>query len=198
MKKTFIILVVVVIILVLAVVGWQFLFKKSNEGGSCKNDKNCLEGLKCVNNICYSGKEGDPCNTYQDCQEISLCKNSKCLKISEQSNEETFNEYFTDIGLGILPPGGELPMDLHQNVEVFSRGGGQLCLYGTLTKDSSVATAIYDSAKKKYVAEKTAYPKTLEKGGFAGCSPVDMAAGKYEYKVYIGDTLVALLPFEVQ
>lgn len=196
MKKSSLILIVVIIILVLGFAGWWFLFKKSGEGGSCVTTKNCLEGLKCINKICYSGKEGDPCNTYEDCQEISLCHNSKCLKISERPDEETFNEYFTDIGLGILPPGGELPMDLHQNVEIFTRGGGQLCLYGTLIKDASPLTVIYDSVKKKSV--KTINPKTLSKGGFTSCTPADIVVGKYEYKVYIGDTLVALLPFEVQ
>lgn len=222
MKKTFIIPIVIVIILVLVLIGWQFFQKKSSEGGTCKNNKNCLEGLKCVTNICSSGKvgspclnkndcqtgfcvgnkctegkEGDPCNTAQDCQEISLCKNSTCLKISELPDEETFKIYFTDMGLGNLPTGGQLPMDLKENVDVFNRGE-QICLYGTIVKEVTVATAIYKPATKTFVIEKMSYPRSLTEGGFAGCGTLDIPAGKYEYKAYVGDALVALFPFEVR
>lgn len=38
----------------------------------------------------------------------------------------------------------------------------------------------------------------LLKGSFGGWDPLDIPAGKYEYKVFVGDVLVAILPFEVR
>ena len=79
MKKTFTILIIVVVILVLGFFGWQFLTKKNTEGGSCKSEKNCQTGLKCINNICSSGKEGSVCADKTDCL-TSFCVAGKCTK----------------------------------------------------------------------------------------------------------------------
>jgi len=222
MKKVLIVVIILIIaILVFWVFGRQFLLKKSMEGEFCKSDRNCQQNLKCITNICSSGKtgspciskndcqtnfciknkctegkDGDPCDTSNDCQKISLCKNSKCLGISEQPNEETFKEYFSDMGLGILPPEGKLPMDLQQNVDIFKRGE-QICTYGTIIKEVLIQSAIYNPSAKKFAIEKGGYPKPLTQGGFAGCGPIDIAKGKYEYKIYVNDILVALFPFEI-
>ena len=79
MKKTFVIIIIVVIVLVLGFFGWQFLFKKSSENGSCKSANNCEEGLKCVGNICSSGKAGSVCAVSKDCSS-SFCVKGKCTE----------------------------------------------------------------------------------------------------------------------
>ncbi len=79
MKKTPIIIGVILLILVLAFVGWQFLAKKSLEGGSCKSEKNCQTGLECINNICSSGKAGSVCADKTDCL-TPFCTEGKCTE----------------------------------------------------------------------------------------------------------------------
>jgi hypothetical protein len=77
--KNFIVVGIILIILVLVFVGWRFLPKKVSEGESCKSDKNCLEGLKCVTNICSSGKTGSPCLNKSNC-ETAFCVGNKCAE----------------------------------------------------------------------------------------------------------------------
>jgi len=64
-------------------------------------------------------------------------------EISEQPDEKTFKEYFSDIGLGKLPAGGEFPHDIQQNINIFSPDD-QICLYGTIIKEVTISTAIFD------------------------------------------------------
>jgi len=122
---------------------------------------------------------------------------AKPTEPSEQPDEATFKKYFSDIGLGKLPADGKLPQDLQRNINVFV-SGDKICLYGTVTQEVQISTAIYDLGTKKFIGEKQTYPKPLQKGNFAGCGPLDLPAGKYEYKVYVGDVLVAIFPFEVR
>ena len=79
MKKSFIIPIIILVILALGFLGWQFLAKKSAEGGSCKSEKNCLTGLKCINNICSSGKAGSVCVSKTDCL-TPFCVEGKCTE----------------------------------------------------------------------------------------------------------------------
>jgi len=77
--KKFIVVAIILIILILVFVGWQFLPKKVSEGESCKSDENCLAGLKCVTNICSSGKVGSPCLDKSNCQ-TAFCVGNKCTE----------------------------------------------------------------------------------------------------------------------
>lgn len=122
-------------------------------------------------------------------------------QLSEQPDQATFRKYFSEMGLGKLPVGGQLPLDLQQNVNVFAPGD-QICLYGTLIQEvqaGQISAAIYDLGTKSFVGEKVGLPKPLSRGGFASTSgPTNLPAGKYEYKVYVGDVLVAVFPFEIR
>ena len=115
--------------------------------------------------------------------------------LSEQPDKATFNKYFSDMGLGKLPAGGQLPTDLQKNVTTFT-AGDQISLYGNIIEECQVRTAIYDVQAKKVVKE-GGLPKPM-KGGFAGAEPLDIPTGKYEFKVYVGSVLVAIFPFEVR
>jgi hypothetical protein len=124
----------------------------------------------------------------------------KILKLPEtfeQVDDAMRNEYLSDLGLGKLPQGGKLPYDVQQNINVFARGD-QMCLYGTVKKEVQISSAIYDPNAKKFVTEKSGPPQPNPVGGFAGCSVLDISPGNYELKVYIGDVLVAVFPFEVR
>jgi hypothetical protein len=128
MKKSLIIAVIVLVILILGFLGWQFLLKKSADGGVCKSEKNCETGLKCINSICSSGKmgsvciakadcltnycvsgkctegkKGDACSTYKDCEKGLFCKNEIC------SEPPSYSQYFNKIEISKMkigmPPG---------------------------------------------------------------------------------------------
>jgi len=79
MKKTPVIISVILLILILVFVGWQFLAKKSGEGGSCKTEKDCQTGLKCINDICSSGETGSVCLSKADCL-TPFCVEGKCTE----------------------------------------------------------------------------------------------------------------------
>lgn len=79
MKKSFVIPIIILVILVLGFLGWEFLLKKSAEGGDCKSEKDCQTGLKCINNICSSGKAGSPCVAKTDCL-TSFCVEGRCTE----------------------------------------------------------------------------------------------------------------------
>ena len=79
MKKSLIFVIVIIVILALGFLGWRFLLKKSDEGGICKADKNCQEGLKCINNVCSSGKVGSVCRDKTDCL-TPFCVEGKCTE----------------------------------------------------------------------------------------------------------------------
>lgn len=115
--------------------------------------------------------------------------------LSEQLDKATYQRYFSDIGLGKLPSGGQLPLDLQQNATIFTQGD-QIGVYLSVIQEVQVRTAIYDIEAKKIVKE-GGFPKSLTPSNYAGAEPLTIPAGKYEYKVYAGDVLVAVLPFEV-
>ncbi len=42
--------------------------------------------------------------------------------LSEQPDKATYQKYFSDTGLGKIPSGGQLPLDLQRNATVFTQG----------------------------------------------------------------------------
>ena len=116
--------------------------------------------------------------------------------LSEQPDKATFNKYFSNMGLGKIPPGGQLPVDLQQNATVFTQGD-QISLYFSVIQEVQVRTAIYDVAAKKVVKE-GGLPGYLTPKNYAGAEPLTVPVGTYEDKVYAGDVLVAVFPFEVR
>ena len=114
---------------------------------------------------------------------------------SEQPDEATLKKYFSELGLGKIAPGGQLPLSLEKNATLFT-AEDQIGLYGNILVECTPRHIIYDTQAQKTVLE-GGFPYAL-KGGFAGTGPVDIPAGKYEYKVYVDDTLVAVFPFEVK
>ena len=115
--------------------------------------------------------------------------------LSEQPDSATFQKYFSELGIGKMPEEvKDPPVNLQKNVSVFT-AGDQICLYGTVILECMIRSAVYDVSAKRVVRE-GGLPQAIE-GGFAGWEPVDLPVGKYEYKVYAGDVLVGVYPFEV-
>ena len=116
--------------------------------------------------------------------------------LSEQPDKATFNKYFSNMGLGKIPPGGQLPIDLQQNATIFTQGD-QISLYFSVIQEVQIRTTIYDIATQNVVKE-GGLPGSLVPNNYAGAEPLTIPAGTYEYKVYVGDVLVAVFPFEVR
>ncbi|MHB1336901.1 MAG: hypothetical protein ACYCXQ_13260 [Candidatus Humimicrobiaceae bacterium] len=120
-------------------------------------------------------------------------------QLSQQPNEIAFKEYFSELGLGKLPENGSLPLDLKKGDNVFiSNGKDHLVIYGNLLKDAKFSNGIYDVNAGKNIRGKAEFPMIIKKGGFAGSEPVNIPSGLYEYKIWIGDKLVGVFPFEVK
>ena len=120
--------------------------------------------------------------------------------LSEQSNISKFNEYFSEAYLAKLPSG--VKFDPSKIIKTTSfLASDQMCISLTIKKNipvGNIATAVYDAVSKQYVQSKTTFPQELKQGGSVGCQNINYASGKYEYKIYVGDILVSVLPFEVK
>jgi hypothetical protein len=204
MKKNLIFIlggVVILILLILGIFGWQVLVKKGKPGSFCKNKEDC-ETKFCVKGRCTEGKEGDPCLSHQDCNDL-ICVNSVCSRFSEKPNQEVFQEYFdTRLNFRLLkveewPKEGPPKLQPTENFKL----GDQICLEATLKKETKeLGSEIYDPYEGKVMGPmgREKLPLVFGTNVFCFGLPLQLSVGKrYEYKVYVGQTLVAILPLKI-
>jgi hypothetical protein len=122
-------------------------------------------------------------------------------ELSEQPNQEKFNEYFTEAYLAKLPAGAEFNPWQTIKTKTFS-AGEQFCTILTMKKQipaNTLSSVIYDiNVKQDTQPRGGPFPQALGPGGSTGCEPLSQPTGKYEYKIYLNDVLVIVLPFEVK
>jgi hypothetical protein len=124
-------------------------------------------------------------------------------QLSEQPDKAKYDEYFIEFYLGKLPLGKQVgPDNIPVKTAVFIASEDEFCPMLTLKKDipaGSLSIAVYDTVAKKDFGPKGAFPMALNVGGHGWADdPIEYPAGKYEYKLYIDDTLVVVVPFEVR
>ena len=123
-------------------------------------------------------------------------------ELSEQPNKAKYDEYFTEFYLFKLPIGTEMgASNPPVKTAVFITSEDLFGSVMSVIKDipaGSIAGAVYDTAAKKDFEQKTAFPMALKASNYAGTQPLKYPPGKYEYKVYIDDVLVVVIPFEVR
>jgi hypothetical protein len=127
--------------------------------------------------------------------------------LSEQPDKGKFNEYFTNINLAKLPAGAEFDPQKIVKTKIFA-AVEQFCINMDMIKQipaNTLSSAVYDvNAKQDAQPRSGTFPQTLgpgpgqNMGNTVSCAPLEQAVGKYEYKIYINDSLVAVLPFEVK
>jgi len=121
--------------------------------------------------------------------------------LSEQPDKSKYNEYFTNIFIAKLPIGAEFNPWKIIKTKVFT-AGEQFCTSMDMKKQvpaNTLSSAIYDvNAKQDIKPRMGTFPQALGPGNSTGCEPLAQTIGKYEYKIYINDILVAVLPFEVK
>ena len=134
-------------------------------------------------------------------------------QLSEQPNKAKYDEYFTDFYLGKLPRGTQFgpglggkwfdPGNMPVKTAVFIASEDEFCFVGTVIKgipSGSFYVGIYDTAAKEDLISKTVgLPVALNVGDFGNAEdPIGFPTGKYEYKIYVDDALVIVIPFEVR
>ena len=114
--------------------------------------------------------------------------------ISEQPDLATFGIYFTELYLTAQTPkeGGAPPNN------VFRRGE-TMFMYGVIIREGQLTVRYYDVEKAEFVKTSGQTSIILEGKGFLNyAANLDVPAGRYEVKCYIGETLIYVLPFEVR
>ena len=145
--------------------------------------------------------------------ETTAAETQATEKLSEQPDKTKYDEYFTDFYLGKLPRGTQFgpglggkwfdPDNMPVKTAVFIASEDEFCFVGTVIKgipSGSFYVGIYDTAAKKDLISKTVgLPMALNVGDFGNAEdPIGFPTGKYEYKIYIDDALVIVIPFEVR
>lgn len=128
-------------------------------------------------------------------------KTEKTAQLSEQPDTALYKQYFTDFYLAKLPKGVNAgPENVPEKTSVFT-AEDQFCTVMEVIKDipaGKISNAVYDVNAKTNLVEKTVFPMELKKSNYMGNEELKYPTGKYEYRIYIDDTLVAVLPFEVK
>lgn len=122
--------------------------------------------------------------------------------LSEQPDQAKFAEYLSDAYLGSMPVGKVIGTDgFPTRTNVFRAGSDQLCLMTQVKKTirvGGVASSVYDPVARVDAQPRMVVPAEWPVGGSGGCGTLPGAAGRYEYKLYIDNVVVAVLPFEVR
>ncbi|MBI2165934.1 MAG: hypothetical protein HYU29_05975 [Chloroflexi bacterium] len=120
--------------------------------------------------------------------------------LSKQPDRATFAIYFKKISLAELPIGAQAgPGSCPTYTSTFT-GSRQMCvIFEVIKLPAQVTEAIYDTQRQEYVRLKAEVtPPISGTGERIGCSPVTLPPGSYEYRAWVSDVLVAVLPFEVR
>ncbi len=122
--------------------------------------------------------------------------------LSEQPNAAKFSEYFSQFELEKLPAGKRASSSSVPVKTAVFTSGEQLCTNAMVVNKTipkgSFASAIYDVGAMKDIQPKRTSPYALSPGVNFGCRALNLSAGKYEYKAYIGDVLVVVSPFAIK
>jgi hypothetical protein len=120
--------------------------------------------------------------------------------LSEQPDQLAFNEYFTRLYLGKIPAGVAFDPAKIVKTNIFV-AGEQFCTIMDMKKQvpaGKLSSAVYNREAADYASSRGAgFPQTLGPGNSTGCEDLGFAPGKYEFKIYLDDTLISVLPFDV-
>ena len=125
-------------------------------------------------------------------------ESEETLKLLEQPDKELFDKNFSDIGLGGAR--GFFGGDVEENVSTFLPHQEAYLHGGFKNKKNFIfRTVVLNLETKDFIKR---YPTTTssERSDGFGMEVLEWAflrPGSYEYRIYVEDTLVAVLPFEV-
>lgn len=133
--------------------------------------------------------------------ESPVAENTTATNLSEQPDKAKYNEYFTGAYLAKLPAGAEFNPWKIIKTNVFALDE-QFCTSIDMKKQISANTlssAVYDvNTKQDVMPRGGTFPQAMGPGNSTGCQSLVQSVGKYEFKIYVNDDLVIILPFEVK
>lgn len=182
-------LLIVIILAAAGFGGWYYFLKKSPEGGKCRNESLCVQGLKCVNKICSSGKVGSGCVTYKDCESGLLCTKSICTK------KPDYSKYFEKVIISKIKPGsGPGPNNPETVTTTFTMADAiEIDFVGV--KATTVGAFYYEivDATSGEISRSSQNEQTLQLSGQdrgTGTSLDNVSPGQYDLNIYFKDELV--------
>ena len=120
------------------------------------------------------------------------------LKLLEKPDKELFDKNFSDIGLGGAR--GFFAVSVEKNVSTFLPHQSAY-LYGGFKNEKNFIfkTAVLNLETNDFIKRCAATASSEGSDGFSmeALEWAFLRPGSYEYRIYIEDTLVAILPFEV-
>lgn len=125
---------------------------------------------------------------------------SKTPVASETADAALFKTYFKEISLAKLPGGVKAGPGSCPSPASAYTAKDQICMVFDVRKvPQGVSDGIFDVGGATFVqAKKELSPPVAAVGERIVCQPVTLPVGKYEYKLWVGDALTAVVPFEVK
>lgn len=166
----------------------------AKEGQSCSAAQTCETGLKCISNVCSSGKTGSACSTYKDCSTGLFCMKSVC------SNPPSYAKYFSKITISKmkqgLPPGpNNVPVPSTEfktadavEIDVSVRSGVSGTLYYELVNLTTGITEISSIDNKQ---------KVRQGNWGTGFGIPNELVGEFDLNVFYNDELVYTVPIKI-
>lgn len=208
-----IVILLVLLIFVLASGYWYFFVKKSVEGGVCKNNTRCEEGLNCVNGTCSAGNKNSVCAAKSDCKS-GYCVNQKCTdgtagstcsnykdcnsglqcKTGTCTNPPDYAKYFSKVVISKIksgmPPGKDNPETITSNFK--TTDGIEIDITGV--KSTTVGDFYYEfvDATTGEIARSSKNEQELSLKGEdfgTGTDLTGLATGTYDLNLYFADEL---------
>ena len=189
-------LIIVIVLAVAGYAGWYYFLKKSPEGGTCRNESRCEQGLKCVNKICSSGKIGSGCVTYKDCESGLLCTKSICVQ------KPDYSKYFDKVTISKIKPGsGPGPNNPPTITATFTRSDAFEIDFGGV-KSTTVGPYYFEfvNATTGEVVRSTQGTMDTKFEGRdtgSGTDLSDLTPGQYDVNVYFNNEIIYSSTFTV-
>lgn len=194
MRKSLFILGAVAIALILLGVGCKA--KPSQVGEACNAKQICAESLKCINNLCSSGKVSEACVNYKDCQSGLYCIKAAC------SNPPSYKKYFSKITIAKMkqgtPPG---PNNMPVPSTEFKTSDAIEIDVTMATKEAAGGTFYYElinSTTGETEMSTAEYKQKIIQGNWGtGFGIPGNLVGDYDMNIYFNDELIFTTPITI-
>jgi len=121
-------------------------------------------------------------------------ESEETLELSEQPDKELFDRYFSDIN--VCGAKGFFGGIVEENVSTFLPHQKISLCFG-YKGDFKYRTVIFDLKANDFVKRSDSVSKSLGADGGSITQRAFLRPGNYEYRIYVEETLVEVLPFEV-
>ena len=129
--------------------------------------------------------------------ECSRCMRRYKINPNEKPDEEVLKIYFSNIEIGKVTNKSNKQNNLiKKNNDIFPNE--QLCLYGTVVQENILFCLILDLRTGYFINKILSSSNPLKKGDFIIYTPVDLPAGKYEYRLYVQSILIKTFSFDIK